>query len=460
MKQHEWQFPLKSRLASLKIAEARYFPPGSLRARLARGSLWSTFGTVSLQSTAMLAAIFTARVLGKTGFGELGLVRSTVMTFGVLAGTGLGLATTKFVAEFRNVDPARAGRLIGLLLNVAFVLSGAATVACATLSSPIAGRMMNAASLTGPLRIGALLLFLGTVSGVQLGVLSGLEDFRAVALLSCGDAILTLSSTVLGAWMFGLLGAVAGSVLAAALAFPLKQIIVRRRCAAVRIVIAHRNISEEFPSLWSFVFPAILLGVSAQPFEWMARVVLARRPNGFAELGVFTAAYGWGQIVLLVPSQIAAPSMPILANMYGRHDRNGFVRLLKFVAAITAGFGFLVALPLIAVSKWIMRAYGVTFANGWRVLAIVAIAYSVAALSSLFRATLVATGQMWWQNAHAAIWGTTLAGSFFLLSTHGAVGLAFSYLIAFSVVVLTQGTSAWVAVRRLGLHQPITTELP
>jgi O-antigen/teichoic acid export membrane protein len=452
------QIPLKSRMASWKAVEARYFPVGSLRARLARGSIWSTLGTVSLQGTAMLAAIFTARVLGKTGFGELGLVRSTVMTFGVLAGTGLGLATTKFVAEFRSVDPARAGRLIGLLLNVAFVLSGAATLACVALSSPIAARMMNAAWLAGPLRVGALLLFLGTVSGVQLGVLSGLEDFRAVALLSCGDAILTLSSTVLGAWLFGLTGAVAGAVLAAALAFPLKQIIVRRRCAAARIRISHRNVSEELPALWSFVLPAILLGVSAQPFEWMARVVLARRPNGFAELGLFTAAYAWGQVVLLVPSQVTAPSMPILANMYGRRDRNGFLRLLKFVAVITAGCGFAVALPLIAVSKWIMRAYGATFANGWRVLAIVAISYSVASLSSLFRATLVATGQMWWQNAHAAIWGATLAGSFFLLSSHGAIGLAFSYLIAFCVVVVTQGISAWVAVRRLGPHQPIVTE--
>jgi O-antigen/teichoic acid export membrane protein len=454
------ELPLKPDPISWRSLEARYFPAGSLRGRLARGSVWSTFGTVSLQGTAMLAAIFTARVLGKTGFGELGLVRSTVMTFGVLAGTGLGLATTKFVAEFRNVDPARAGRLIGLLLNVAFGLSGAATLVCIALSSPIAARMMNAAWLAGPLRVGALLLFLGTVSGVQMGALSGLEDFRAVALLSVGDAVATLSSTVLGAWLFGLPGAVAGSVLAAALTFPLKQVIIRRRCRDAGITISHRNVSEELPSLWSFVLPAILLGVSAQPFEWMARVILARRPNGFAELGLFTAAYGWGQVVLLVPSQVTAPSMPILANMYGRRDRKGFLRLLKFVAAITAGCGFLVALPLMFLSKWIMRAYGATFANGWRVLAVVAVAYSVASLSSLFRATLVATGQMWWQNAHAAIWGATLVGAFFLLSAHGAVGLALSYLAAFCVVVVTQGISAWVAVRRLASFQPVTTESP
>jgi O-antigen/teichoic acid export membrane protein len=53
-------------------------------------------------------------MLGKTGYGELGMIQTTVGMFGVFAGFGLGVTATKHVAEFRRSDPARAGRIIGL----------------------------------------------------------------------------------------------------------------------------------------------------------------------------------------------------------------------------------------------------------------------------------------------------------------------------------------------------------
>ena len=42
------------------------------------------------------------------------MIQSTVGMFGVFAGFGLGLTATKHVAEFRQSDPDRAGRIIGL----------------------------------------------------------------------------------------------------------------------------------------------------------------------------------------------------------------------------------------------------------------------------------------------------------------------------------------------------------
>ncbi len=53
-------------------------------------------------------------MLGKEEFGKLGIVQSTVGMFQVFAGFGLGLTATKYVAEFRDSDPAKTGRIIGL----------------------------------------------------------------------------------------------------------------------------------------------------------------------------------------------------------------------------------------------------------------------------------------------------------------------------------------------------------
>jgi O-antigen/teichoic acid export membrane protein len=83
-----------------------------LRARVFRGTAWSLLGTVVLQGCAMLASVGAARILGQAAFGGFGMIRSTVMTFGILAGTGLGIAATKLVAEHRTSDPVRGGGTI------------------------------------------------------------------------------------------------------------------------------------------------------------------------------------------------------------------------------------------------------------------------------------------------------------------------------------------------------------
>ncbi len=105
-----------------------HLPAGSLRARMAYGTFWTLVGTMIAQLAGMLGSIFSARILGKVGFGELGMIRSTVLMFGVLAGTGLGMATTKYVAEFRVNDPFKAGRMIGLFMNTAFILGTCVTL--------------------------------------------------------------------------------------------------------------------------------------------------------------------------------------------------------------------------------------------------------------------------------------------------------------------------------------------
>ena len=87
--------------------------------RLARGVFWSMAGAVISRGLMLAATVLVARMLGKTVYGELGMIQSTVGMFGVFAGFGLGLTATKHVAEFRESDADRAGRIIGLANSTA-----------------------------------------------------------------------------------------------------------------------------------------------------------------------------------------------------------------------------------------------------------------------------------------------------------------------------------------------------
>ena len=185
-----------------------YLPPGSLRARIAGGTFWTLVGSVVAQFAGMLGSILSARILGKVGFGELGMIRSTVLLFGVLAGTGLGMAATKYVAEFRTKDPVKTGRMIGLFTNTAIILGGTVALMFAILATPIAKWAMNAPHLAGAMKVGCFLFLLNTINGVQLGTVCGFEAFRTQSLVIVLDGIFNLAFIPIGALFYGVTGAV------------------------------------------------------------------------------------------------------------------------------------------------------------------------------------------------------------------------------------------------------------
>lgn len=66
--------------------------------RLVHGAFWSLLVTVAARLLALTASILAVRLLGKGGFGELGIIQTTIGMFGTLAGFGLGLTATKHIA--------------------------------------------------------------------------------------------------------------------------------------------------------------------------------------------------------------------------------------------------------------------------------------------------------------------------------------------------------------------------
>jgi O-antigen/teichoic acid export membrane protein len=100
----------------LEARRRRALPAGSLRARTTRGTFWSIAGAGVAQGLALGVSMIGARVLGREGFGELGIVTSTVGMFGVFAGLRLGTTATKYVAELRVTDPGRASKILSLSL--------------------------------------------------------------------------------------------------------------------------------------------------------------------------------------------------------------------------------------------------------------------------------------------------------------------------------------------------------
>ena len=406
-------------------------PANSLRRRFVRGVFWSVAAAFVARGLDLLASIVTARILGKNRFGELGMIQSTVSMFGVFAGLGLGLTTTKYVAEFRNREPVRAGRIIGLSSVVALISGGIISIIIFTTSPYLAVHTINAPHLTTVLRIGCGLLFLNTLIGVQIGTLSGFEAFKTIARVSLLCGLLTFPLVVLGVYFWGLPGAVSGMVCAAAAGWLINHVALRTEVYRANVPVSYRNICSELPVLWEFSLPALLSGVIVSPVMWGANALLVSQIGGYAELGIFTAATQFQAIVNFFGTRVGAALLPILASRDAtQNDRFNRANIL-----ISMLLGVISALPLICFPEIMGLLFGAQYADisARRTFVLVMCYTCILMYKQGLARVLIANSLMWWGFLSNIMWAIVLLGSFWFLKQFGAIGLAGAFMIAYSL---------------------------
>ena len=205
-------------------------------------------------------------MLGKTGYGELGMIQSTVGMFGVFAGFGLGLTATKHVAEFCRSDPERAGRIIGLSGLVAMVTGGLMAMGLFIFAPWLAEHTINAPHLAGVLRIGALILFISALNGAQTGALSGFEAFKTIAYVNLFVGLISFPILVGGAYFGGLTGAVWALTINLGFNWLLNHLALRKEAHRYRVPFTFRKCST---GIVRFSGDSVFRPFSAE--QWSAR---------------------------------------------------------------------------------------------------------------------------------------------------------------------------------------------
>lgn len=427
--------------------QAVLLPTGSLRARFVGGAFWALTGTLIAQVLQLASTIIVARWLGRSEYGEIGIVRSTVGMFGVFVGLGLGLTATKYVAELRGRDPARAGRIAGLTMTVALV-SGLLVTAALVLFAPwLASHTLASPAVARPLAIGAGLLLLGEVNGVQTGILSGLEAFGALARVSLWAGLCSFPIIIGGTLIWGLNGAISGMVASAAVTCVLTHITLRKESVRAGIPLSRFGSWQEHAVLLKFSLPAFLSAAVVTPVAWACNAMLVSRPNGYAEMGLFSAADQWRNAVIFLPNIISRVMLPILSG----YSQDSLVEHNPFSATLEAGYSaaLIVIFPLITLFSFggglIVSAYGKDFSAMSRPLDAMLYSAGIMALGAPGGLTLQAKGAMWLGLAINSVWAVLLLASFrFYLLSWGAWGLALGY--AFSYLSLTL-LSFWYVCR-------------
>jgi O-antigen/teichoic acid export membrane protein len=297
-------------------------------------------------------------------------------------------------------------------------------------ADPLARGPLSAPQLAGVLRIGAPLLVLGAIGGVQTGALAGFEAFRRVATVNILAGLGSFPILLACTWAYGLRGAAWGLVLAAVLTCVLGHFALRVEASAQEVptrIVGWRR--EESKVLWSFSIPTVISSSLLMPVSWLCATILVSQPDGYIKMGLFNAANQWRTLMLFVPNAIVGSILPVLANSLSAGDAAAFRRTFRSALAANVAIASAAAAVIAIAAPLILAAYGRDFRTGAPILRVLCVVVLLDSLTNVTSYVLIASGRLWRHALYYSAWAAFLIlGAILLVPRFGALGLAEAYL--------------------------------
>lgn len=403
----------------------------SIAKRFIGGAVWSVLGAVLTSGINLVVLMFVSRYLGKELYGQFTLVQSTLASFGIFAGFGVGAASVKFIAELRFAEPQKLRRVLALSERIVILFGSLAALGLAFGSELIARKAFDSPAVSQPLSIAAVAVALTTADGYQKSVMVGLEAMKkffissVVGVILCAPLILVLSS------VYSLEGACWALVISAFFQCVISRVMMKKLLADNGLQLSRSDCWSEKGIIWRFSLPSMLAGAMVIPSHWIVNTFLVGSPGGYSQLAVFGIAMQWFNVIMFVPGTAGRVVLPILTDHIAKKDSSSSKKILGYAMVANGIVAIPIAFLVSVLSQRIMSMYGDGYANENNALIIaVFVAVLVAVLAPVGN-LLAATSRMWLGFLMNAMWAFIyLVGAYFLVG-RGAVGALTALAIAY-----------------------------
>ena len=403
----------------------------NLRGKLIYGIFWNLISAIASQGFPMIAAIVTARLLGKFIYGQLGMINSTIILFSTFAGLGLGITATKYIAQLHQTDPERTGSIMGLTNLLGAALGVVMCIILFGMAPWLASNTLAAPDLDSALRVASLLLIFNTIVGIQSGSIAGFGAFKDLAKIAIIQGLLSSTLTITGVYFFGLIGSVTAMVISSFINLIIYKLTINDLVKRFNIKIDYIRSWKEKDVIWKLSLPSMLANVMVGPVVWIANVIIINTAGGYGQLGLFNAADQWRSVLTFLPIVVGGVLLPMVsANVTKENKALETVNVLASWVIV-----IIIALPLISFPEIIAFFYGHDYSSTvfLQSLAIMMLVSCIISYKDGIGRKLVAKNLMWWGFLSNLVWGTLFLGSLLIFKNMGSLGLAMSYLISYAV---------------------------
>jgi O-antigen/teichoic acid export membrane protein len=402
-----------------------------IRERLIQGTVLNLIAVAFNQGSTLFINVIVARILLIQAYGEYAMVQITVLTMASMAQLATGFTAAKYVAEYRSSFPERAGRIIGVCAVVSVMTASVGTILLVVMAPWLSASVLKAPHLEIALIAGAGFLFFSAINGYQTGALSGLEAYGGLSKAGVLSGVVAVSAVSLGAWIYGLNGALIGLSISALSRCLIHNNWLRFECKAQGIKPCYSGLGQEKTVITKFVLPAAIAGYITLPILWLANALLVRQPGGYGEIALYASSSSVRLLVLFIPQVINTVSVSILNNIKGSGDKRRYERVYKanvltiFIATLTFGLFFGIY------GDAILGIFGRDFSAGKTVLQLLMISTVFEGSSIALYQHLQVQEKIWTSLFLISIPRETLfiVIAFLLVPSLGAVGLSIAYTL-------------------------------
>lgn len=405
---------------------------GDFKTRYARAAIYSGVGGVVSQVLYGLTPVIVARFVGPRDYGVYAIVMSLVAIVTGLLSLGQNSMLHKLLPEYSVKDRRLGG---AILANTVLLTTGLLAVLSAGLlasSNWLAASVYRDATLTSAFRWAVFATMAMALFNLVSSAVAGLQDFKTYnrGLLLRSAAL--IGFVWLGVQQFGLTGAIAGQMLASLSGLAL----ISFRCWLLA--------QERFPELVkpsmtkpslsvmaSFTLPTLAMTLLNLPGYWWISTMVARHA-GFAEVGLFSAAYTIAQLIFLLPLALYTPAMTFMSEAHAANQPEVYSRLagsnLKWLWALTLPLALAGALaaPLI-----IRLFFGTAYAAAIAPAFVMSLAALLMVNTGLLNTAIIAAGRAWQGCWIALLWAAVfVVAGLICIPRWGAMGGAVAFTIS------------------------------
>jgi O-antigen/teichoic acid export membrane protein len=303
-----------------------------------KSSFLLTLGNVASRAISALSVPFIARSLGPEAFGVFSAISTLIQSSFTLASFGAEVEVQRVGAKLDQVGPAVVGRTFGVGIFLMLLGSTLCGIALLLMRERVAIQWFNAPAMLPWVTAVALLIALQPLSTLPLTMMAGLGDFKGFTVRTSVGAAISGLIGVLGAWFFGLTGAIYGMILAM-LAQAFLGIKILRPLLQQRGVLL--SLGEFFGTLKA-IFKSngvlYLTNVLAVVFNvWCAGVV--SHQSGVSEIGTIRIAQIFASLVGILPGAAAPVVISFMAagTTASARLKSIHLRSLIIIMALPAG---------------------------------------------------------------------------------------------------------------------------
>ena len=391
---------------------------------------WNILSVLFLQGGNFLVSIIIARLIGKYAFGIYGAIVSTAIIIIGIAGAGLNISATKFVAEANFYAKERIGGIIAACKIIALLSGGIYCGLLFCFSDLIGEYILNNHDYGVYLLYSIPYIFFYVMNLYQTGILQGGLKFKNIALLNGVYTIINIILTCLLGSIWGIKGVLLALGIASILNWYLYNRDVGTYLTEIGIHLNFKQIKNEYFLLKSFFLPAIFSGLLGSIGPWFANMFLIHASNGYNEMALFTAVNSYKTFITIIPALFARVYSPLICKSRLENQLQ-FKNYVKELISVSTLISCMISIIIIFTYPYLLNLFGHEFKSSILLIIVLCLVGILETIVACFYQILYSYGLMKYQFVISLLWTLTLVISAWAFTKeYGALGMVMAYFLA------------------------------